>query len=197
MDIRKFTSHPPETCDIFDRYDLSEEEAAPLREACEAVVDARQKFESDTRAVQSTEKRVAKFVETWRDVDSRLNSMMDEILLTGMEVNQVFKTGHVEEVQRARESVRLLREAYADRASERLTETVEEGRGAFRRREYMMEGMGDPRRDNVCPICMSKELTTFMVPCGHVVCTCCAAQVSEKCFICRRTVASKNKLFFQ
>ena len=197
MDIRKFTSRPPETCDIFDDYDLPEEETTPLRDACDAVIGARNMFECDTRAVQATERRVSKFVETWRDVDARLGTMMDEILLSGMEVNQVFKTGHMEEVQRARESVKVLRGAYADRASERLTETVEEGRGAFRRREFMKEGMGDLRRDSVCPICMSKELTTFMVPCGHVVCTACAAQVGDKCFICRGAVTSKNKLFFQ
>lgn len=197
MDIRKFTSRPPETCDIFDNYDLGEDEVAPLRDACDAVISARDIFENDTRAVQATERRVAKFVETWRDVDARLGAMMDEILLTGMEVNQVFKTGHMEEIQRARESVKGLREAYAERASEKLTDVVEEGRGAFRRREFMKEGMGDVRRDSVCPICMSKELTTFMVPCGHVVCTVCATQVADKCFICRGAVSSKNKLFFQ
>lgn len=197
MDIRKFTSRPPETRDIYDRYDLPEEETRPLREVCEAVVGARRKYEMDTRTVQATEEKIGKFVDAWRDVDGRLNAMMDEVLLTGMEMNQVFKTGHMEEVQRARESVRSLRQTYAERASEKLTEVVEEGREAFHRREYMREGLGDTRRDNVCPICMSKDLTTFMVPCGHVLCTCCAAEVTDKCFICRGNVESKNRLFFQ
>jgi hypothetical protein len=197
MDIRKFSSRPPETCDIFDRDVLSEDESTPLQEACEAVNDARRAFEADTRVVQQTEKRIAKFVDTWRDVDSRLATMMDDVLLTGMEMNQVFKTGHMDEVQKARESLKALKNAYAEAGSKRLGEAVEEGSGAFRRREFMMEGLGDVRRDNVCPICMSKQLTTFMVPCGHVVCTYCATQVSDKCFICRGSVSSKNKLFFQ
>ena len=197
MDIRKFSSRPPETCDIFDRQVLSEDERSPLRDACEAVNDARRTFEADTRTVQQTEKRVSKFVETWRDVDSRLAAMMDEVLVTGIEMNQVFKTGHMDEVQKARESLRALRNAFADVGSKRLGEAVEDGREAFRRREFMIEGLGDFRRDNVCPICMSKELSTFMVPCGHVVCAYCATQVSDKCFICRAQVSSKNKLFFQ
>lgn len=196
MDIRKFVSRTPEICEVFGELNLSEPETGSLREMCDAVVAARRKYETDTHTVQMTERKINRFVDTWRDIDTRLSTMMDEVSLTGMEINQLFKMGQVDDVHRTRESIRKLRTVYAENASEKLTELVNESRGAYHRREYMRDGMGDARRDNVCPICMSKDLTTFMVPCGHVMCSLCASQVGDKCFTCRTHVLSKNKLFF-
>eukprot|EP00873_Tetraselmis_striata_P027031 jgi/Tetstr1/447295/TSEL_034732.t1 len=196
MDIRKYTSRTPELCEVFERFNLSADETETLSEMCDSVAAARRQYEIDTRAVQTTERSVVRFVETWRDIDNRLNTMMNDVMLTGMEVNQVFKTGQLDEVHAAREALRGLRSVYAENASDKLAELVKDSRGAYHRREYMRDGMGDTRRDNACPICMSKDLTTFMVPCGHVMCSFCASQVAEKCFTCRGHVVSKNKLFF-
>lgn len=196
MDIRKFVARTPEICEVFRGFNLSESDTESLREMCDSVVVARRKYETDTHTVHTAERNMNKFVDTWRDIDRRLSTMMDDVLLTGMEVNQVFKTGQIDQVQATRDAIRDLRNVYADNASDKLTELVKESRDAYHRREYMRDGMGDVRRDNVCPICMSKDLTTFMVPCGHVMCSLCASQVVDKCFTCRTHVLSKNKLFF-
>lgn len=199
MDIRKFATRDPDPCDVFAAPPgAADDVPGQLQEARDAVVVALRLFEDDTRAVHAAERRVARFVSSWRGVDARLASIMDEILLLGTEMNQVFETGHVEEVQSARDSVRGLRAAFADLGSRRLGEAVGECRGAFQRREFMRDGVfGEMRKETLCPICMAKELSAFMVPCGHAVCSYCAEQVSDKCFVCRGAVSSKNKLYIQ
>lgn len=47
-----------------------------------------------------------------------------------------------------------------------------------------------------CPICIHREITTFVVPCGHTYCKVCAAKMDTGCFICRQPIIKLNPLFF-
>lgn len=53
----------------------------------------------------------------------------------------------------------------------------------------------DPR--NLCPVCMSREVSAACVPCGHTLCHVCAYRMDEnRCFLCRNQMEKVIKLFF-
>lgn len=45
-----------------------------------------------------------------------------------------------------------------------------------------------------CRICLSSEVDTAMVPCGHVLCSRCSASV-QRCPFCRAYVTQKMKIY--
>lgn len=47
-----------------------------------------------------------------------------------------------------------------------------------------------------CPICLNREISTFVVPCGHTYCKLCAAKMDTSCFICRQPIIKLSPLFF-
>jgi hypothetical protein len=47
-----------------------------------------------------------------------------------------------------------------------------------------------------CAICMTKEVTQAMTPCGHTFCDDCAARQATACYICRVQVRDKVRLYF-
>jgi hypothetical protein len=47
-----------------------------------------------------------------------------------------------------------------------------------------------------CPICLSKPVDMFFVPCGHCLCSTCMEQTSRQCFICRKEFIKKSNLYF-
>lgn len=48
----------------------------------------------------------------------------------------------------------------------------------------------------VCPICVSREISMFVVPCGHTYCKICAAKMNTGCFTCRQPIIKVSPLFF-
>ena len=53
----------------------------------------------------------------------------------------------------------------------------------------------DPR--NLCPVCMTREVSAACVPCGHTMCHTCAYRLDEdRCFLCRNKLDKVIKLFF-
>lgn len=49
---------------------------------------------------------------------------------------------------------------------------------------------------NMCPICYEKEVNRCCVPCGHTVCSGCAAQGGSECMTCRTHLDKTIPLFF-
>jgi hypothetical protein len=47
-----------------------------------------------------------------------------------------------------------------------------------------------------CSICMAKEVTQALTPCGHTYCDDCALRQQTACYICRIQVRDKVRLFF-
>ena len=47
-----------------------------------------------------------------------------------------------------------------------------------------------------CPICVTREISTFVVPCGHTYCKSCSAKMDTGCFICRQPIIKLSPLFF-
>lgn len=198
MDIRKFRTRFPEPGEMFHgTEELKEDEIDEVKRDCSAILSTRRRYELDTRIVQNAEKDIANVIESWKEIDITLNSMMDDILTIGMDAKSMFKNSPVDEVQKVRQAMVDLRSSIVEIASERLDSLVDEAKVSYERRELMEGSLGDCRRDGLCPICMSKDLSVFMVPCGHVFCALCAEQVKDTCFTCRASVTSKNKLYFQ
>jgi hypothetical protein len=48
----------------------------------------------------------------------------------------------------------------------------------------------------VCTICMTKEVSQAVTPCGHTFCDDCASKQVTSCFICRLQIRDKIRLFF-
>jgi hypothetical protein len=46
----------------------------------------------------------------------------------------------------------------------------------------------------ICPVCMHREVETYLDPCGHTFCNSCVR--SSHCYICRVRIKNKNKLYF-
>lgn len=59
--------------------------------------------------------------------------------------------------------------------------------GAFRIFRQL-EGAG-------CPICMSREIAAFCVPCGHTYCATCKPDPPARCYMCRTRVERTCRLF--
>jgi len=56
---------------------------------------------------------------------------------------------------------------------------------------------------NTCSLCLQRNVDTYMEPCGHTGCSQCINMLKEKmgefncnCFICRKSVAKFNSLYF-
>lgn len=50
-----------------------------------------------------------------------------------------------------------------------------------------------------CTICTDRFCDTFFVPCGHIACAVCTAELEERgsqCHICRESFTSTSKLFY-
>lgn len=48
-----------------------------------------------------------------------------------------------------------------------------------------------------CPVCLVKQVTTFIDPCGHTFCDSCLARSGDDtCCICRGAIRAKRKLFW-
>ena len=48
----------------------------------------------------------------------------------------------------------------------------------------------------ICSICTVGDVSTALVPCGHVFCNNCAQKQRSQCYICRTTVQSKLRVYF-
>ena len=49
-----------------------------------------------------------------------------------------------------------------------------------------------------CQICVTKDVTHVMAPCGHMICIVCLQQLHRnKCPFCRKDIQSKVKMFTQ
>ena len=47
-----------------------------------------------------------------------------------------------------------------------------------------------------CTICMTKEITQAVTPCGHTFCDDCAGRQQTACYVCRVQIRDKLRLFF-
>ena len=47
-----------------------------------------------------------------------------------------------------------------------------------------------------CPICIQKEISMLVVPCGHTYCKQCSTKMDANCFICRQPIIKVSPLFF-
>lgn len=47
-----------------------------------------------------------------------------------------------------------------------------------------------------CTICMMKEVTTAMTPCGHTFCDDCCQKQMTSCYVCRVQIRDKMRLYF-
>lgn len=50
--------------------------------------------------------------------------------------------------------------------------------------------------DPQCAICLTDEVTTAIVPCGHTFCGNCVKKQNTTCYICRGTIRERIKLYF-
>jgi len=51
------------------------------------------------------------------------------------------------------------------------------------------------REKNICNICVTHKINTCLNPCGHTFCLSCANKMNNSCAMCRKSVASKIKMF--
>lgn len=49
---------------------------------------------------------------------------------------------------------------------------------------------------HICPICLSSNVESFLIPCGHTFCDKCIKKIRLSCFICRQEVQRVSQLFF-
>jgi hypothetical protein len=49
----------------------------------------------------------------------------------------------------------------------------------------------------VCYVCVERTIDVCMVPCGHVLCTQCAASIRSNCPFCRSAFQSKLKMYLE
>lgn len=47
-----------------------------------------------------------------------------------------------------------------------------------------------------CPVCLSNEVSYYLVPCGHTFCTTCLDKHKGSCFLCRKNISTYNRLYF-
>lgn len=48
----------------------------------------------------------------------------------------------------------------------------------------------------VCPVCMSEQVQSFLIPCGHTFCKKCLPSNGVRCHICRKQYQRTNTLYF-
>ena len=64
------------------------------------------------------------------------------------------------------------------------------------RSEQAQEKSESPERSKECKICMDKDLSVALRPCGHiVVCEDCVGKLSRKCPTCRETIIGTLKIY--
>lgn len=49
---------------------------------------------------------------------------------------------------------------------------------------------------HICSICMTKEVSQALVPCGHTFCDDCSGRQQTACYVCRVQIRDKLRLFF-
>jgi hypothetical protein len=47
-----------------------------------------------------------------------------------------------------------------------------------------------------CPICMTNQVESFLIPCGHTYCPKCIVDIKQRCYICRQTFTKICSLYF-
>lgn len=47
-----------------------------------------------------------------------------------------------------------------------------------------------------CPVCLERDVSRFLMPCGHTLCEACSAKLRQSCFICRRICDRVGTLYF-
>jgi hypothetical protein len=47
-----------------------------------------------------------------------------------------------------------------------------------------------------CPVCLSREISHYLVPCGHTFCTTCLDKHRGACFLCRKQITTYHRLYF-
>lgn len=47
-----------------------------------------------------------------------------------------------------------------------------------------------------CPVCLSREISHYLVPCGHTFCTTCLDKHRGACFLCRKSINTYSRLYF-
>ena len=48
----------------------------------------------------------------------------------------------------------------------------------------------------VCSICLTNEISTFTIPCGHTFCSECSEKLNNKCYICRQLITKVCNMYY-
>jgi hypothetical protein len=47
-----------------------------------------------------------------------------------------------------------------------------------------------------CPICLTRQVESFLAPCGHTYCASCIDDIKQRCYICRQNFTKICSLYF-
>jgi hypothetical protein len=47
-----------------------------------------------------------------------------------------------------------------------------------------------------CPICLTRQVESFLTPCGHTYCSKCLEDIRQRCYICRQNIDRVRSLYF-
>jgi hypothetical protein len=59
----------------------------------------------------------------------------------------------------------------------------------------LLKSFSEVSPGGTCGICLDSEITYFIDPCGHTVCTNCKPKINNKCHFCRTSISSIKKVF--
>jgi hypothetical protein len=64
----------------------------------------------------------------------------------------------------------------------------------------MIKKINNMNISNICPLCLSNMVSSYLNPCGHTCCDECYERListeGKKCFLCRQHIMNKNPLYF-
>jgi hypothetical protein len=49
---------------------------------------------------------------------------------------------------------------------------------------------------HTCPICLTNQVDTIILECGHTICNTCSTRLKNHCFVCRKDVVRTQQIFF-
>jgi hypothetical protein len=158
MDNKKFKVRQPEPAQLFIEFgEVAKEDVLEYIESCKIAKHVISMFTNDTISIQETRSRISNVIEKWRNNDTCLEKMCDDLIKISLDMREVCNKDRME-TSGCISEIKKLRESYTKDASEMLQILISDATYAYIRIKITKSTLHECHIEKTCPICMTEEL---------------------------------------